>query len=140
MPDNPLRQSQLSLHFGDHSRLSKSTLKYVAQRPHICNSCSISNVKCDSTQASFTSCRKMESWCSSEDSEVPQETNNHSLFGWRTAKRLVRNIAAGFEHEMGENCLAWRIIIASRTFRGLAKTSRVAHLRVELNPAINPGP
>jgi hypothetical protein len=37
---------------------------------------------------------------------------------------------ADLEHDMGENCLAWRIIIALTDMRGLAKTSGVRYLRI----------
>ena len=60
--------------------------------------------------------------------------------GRRIEERLITNAAANPKHEMGEDCLAWWIIIASWTFRGLVKTSGVSHLTVELNPATNPGP
>jgi hypothetical protein len=80
----PISRAILATTFGSQSRLSK----YVAQRPHICNSCITFNAKCDLAHVSFTSCTKMEPRCGFEDLEVPQEANSHSLFGGRTEERL----------------------------------------------------
>jgi hypothetical protein len=50
--------------------------------------------------------------------------------GGRTEERRVTSAVADLEHDMGENRLAWRIIIALTDIRGLVKTSGVSYLRI----------
>jgi hypothetical protein len=50
--------------------------------------------------------------------------------GGRTEEQLITSAVADLEHDTGESCLAWRIIIAITDMRGLAKTSGVGYLRI----------